>query len=147
MVKRADERREKAVALGPPIYGLAGQRPLDGFGSHGVNNETTALRLYFGTKGRRQRLGVETTTEPVDEFSMLSQLVVFVHDKHNYPLTIEERTAFVEIDGVVVEYRILAVGDQLWCGAAPVGDRWVFLKGEDVPAGGIRVEPINIADL
>ncbi|HTT92197.1 MAG TPA: hypothetical protein VMF65_21770 [Acidimicrobiales bacterium] len=129
MAKRLEERRERGVALGPPIYGLAGQKPLDDHGSSRTNNETTALRLYFGTKGRPQRLGVETTTEPVNEFSLLAHLVVFVHDKHNYPLTIEERTASVEIDGVVVDYRILAVGDDLWCGAAPVGDRWVFLQG------------------
>jgi hypothetical protein len=62
--KRTDERRERAVALGPPTYGLAGQKPLDEFGSSGFKDETTALRLKFGTKGRRPQLGVETTTEP-----------------------------------------------------------------------------------
>ena len=147
MANREDERRERALAIGPPVYGLAGQRPLDEFGSSRTNSETTALLLYFGTKGRPQRLGVQTTTEAVDDFAMLIQLVMLVHDKHSYPLTIEERTASVEIDAVIVRFRILAVADDLWCGAAPVGDRWVFLRGEGVPPGGVRIEPINFADL
>ncbi|MGO9657613.1 MAG: hypothetical protein ACLQVK_04970 [Acidimicrobiales bacterium] len=147
MTKRTHERRERAVALGPPIYGLTGQRPLDDYGWSGWKDDVTALKLEFGTKGRLPRLGVETTIEAVNEFRMLCQLVVFVHDKHKYPLTIEERTASVGIDGEVVEYRILAVGEDRWCGWAPVGDRWAFLKGDRVPAIGIRLERINIADL
>ena len=85
--------RDEISSLGPPIYGLAGQKALTDFGWHGVNGETTALRLNFGTKGRRQRLAIETTTEPVDEFRMLMQIVVDIHREHRYPLTIEERSA------------------------------------------------------
>ena len=92
--------------------------------------------LYFGKKGRRQRLGLETRTEPVEDTRLLLHLVASVDDKHGYPLTIEERTTSVEVDAVVVDYRILAVGDDLWCGASPVGERWLFLKGVGVPAGG-----------
>ena len=147
MPTRTDERRERAAALGPPIYGLAGQKALTDFGWHGVNGETTALRLNFGTKGRRQRLAIETTTEPVDEFRMLMQIVVDIHREHRYPLTIEERSASVEIDGSVVEYRILAIADDIWCGAVHVGDRWVFLAGDGVPADGITIEPVDVSDL
>ena len=147
MANRADERRERALALGPPIYGLAGQKPLAEFGSSWTNDETTALMLYFGPKGWRPLLGVQTTTEPVHEATPLLYLVGAREDKHSYPLTIDERTVSVDVDTVAVEFRILAIGEDLWSGAAAVADRWVLLKGVGLPAGGIQLDQINIADL
>jgi hypothetical protein len=89
-------------------------------------------------------LAIETTTEPVNEFRMLMQIVVDLHREHRYPVTIEERTASVEIDGSVVEYRILAIADDVWCGAVHVGDRWVFLAGDGMPVDGITIEPVPV---
>lgn len=133
--------RDHAASLGSPIYGLAGQQPHDkDFGASRRGEDTTAVSLRFGTYHRM--VIVETSTEPINERSLLIGLLLSA--ELTYPITISERTVAIEVEGSMTEFRTIYIDDDLWCGVAQVGRRWLHLRSLNVRPGDVKVEPLAL---
>ncbi len=50
----------------------------------------------------------------------------------------------VVVDGRSTDFRVLRIEDDLWSVTAPVGKRWVYLRGIGIPAINIEIEQREI---
>lgn len=129
--------QDYAEALGPPVYRAVGQEPRQIFGTHG--DPPVSVDLSFGDWGAL--LVVETSLRPIDDRRMFSLMIMNMEP--TYPLTITEEGLTVIVDGHATAFRMLRIDDDVWSAVAPVGDRWVCLRGIGVPAEGIAIEHVD----
>lgn len=124
-------------ALGPPVYRACGQEPRPSFGSHG--DPPVSVSLGFGDWGAL--LVVETSLQPIDDSRILVEMLM--DTEPNYPLTIREENITVALDGIPTPFRKLGIEDRRWSVVAPVGDRWVYLRGLGTQADDVAIEKLG----
>ena len=129
--------QDNAEALGPPVYRAVGQEARQSFGARG--DPPVSIDLSFGDWGAL--LVVETSLEPIDDRRILSMLMMNMELR--YPLTITEESITVIVDGHPTEFLMLRIDDDLWSAVAPVGDRWICLRGMGIPAEHIEIETVH----
>lgn len=127
--------REAAARLGAPIYGLRGRR----LRSNTFGGSQHTLGLFFGSY--EHGIGVETSTEPVDDDRMLLELVLMLDPE--FPLVIDEQRFELGLDDEAVSFEGFAIDENWWCGRARIGDRFLYLRAIDSPRTGISLREIK----
>ena len=130
-----EELREAAASLGPPIYGLRGRR----LRTNTFGGDRHSLGLFFGS--HEHAIGVETSTEPVDDDRMLLELVLMLDPE--FPLVIDEQRFELSFGGEAVSFEGFAIDENWWCGRAAIGDRFLYLRAIDSPRTGISLREVR----
>ena len=98
------------------------------------------LSLGFGPG--EHRVAVETSTEPIDDHRMIVELLM--GPELTYPLTIDEGSCVLLVDGVAVEFRTLFIEEDFWSGVALVDGRWVYVRGMGVATPDITIVSMDV---
>ena len=61
-----------------------------------------------------------------------------------YPLTIDEGSCVLLVDGVAVEFRTLFIEEDFWSGVALVDGRWVYVRGMGVAPPDITIVSMDV---
>ena len=96
------------------------------------------MNLGFGRWGAL--LVVETSLELVEDRRILTEMLM--NAEPTYPLHVTEEHLNVVVDGQSTAFRMLRMDDDLWSAVAPIGERWVYLRGMGIPATDIAIEHV-----